>query len=253
MYTLWLSEKVFSMRFLRGDFKRPERDLIRPAYTEWEHAEIRLQGPADIFDRKDALGALNRAVLHRIRALDGHYQFRAIPGVDSTLKNTELLRILGLARGSVLDLIRQLRNRVEHELHEPPNRELCNLYLDAVWYFLRSTDSFLVEIAEDIYTDPGNDPEMAVLISPPVWKIYIEGLVADAPVSFLQTADTDHAYPMKIDYIFCDKNELSSYLRKIANSTGYLYYDQGGNVRFFGEIKDPECIRRFAQKYFSTF
>jgi hypothetical protein len=114
--------------------------------------------------------------LHRLKALNELYQFKAIPGIDATLKNMELLYSLGLARGSVLDLIRQLRNRVEHELRDPPDYGLCNLYLDAVWYFLRSTDSFMVEVTKDINVlDSESDREIAaIFISPPKWQVYIE-------------------------------------------------------------------------------
>jgi len=76
------------MRFRRGDYEEPVENSIYPAYAEWEHAAERLQGETDIFDCKDALMALNRAVLHRGKALNVRYQFRSIPGIDRTLKNT---------------------------------------------------------------------------------------------------------------------------------------------------------------------
>jgi hypothetical protein len=212
MYTLWLADVIFSMKFSRGDRRILTEDKISPAYNEWEHAETRLQGSTKI-DRKDGLGALNHAVLHRLKVLNELYQFKAIPGIDTTLKNTELLYSLGLARGSVLDLIRQLRNRVEHELHDPPDYELCHLYLDAVWYFLRSTDSFMVEVTRDInIVDSESDREMAtIFISPPKWRVYIEGPVADAPVSFLQNPNTNssHAYPIEINRIVHNPKDAS--------------------------------------------
>lgn len=251
MHTLWLSDKVFSMEFSRGDSKVLGEDAIYPAHTEWEHAEVRLRGQAGVYDRKDALGALNRAVLHRSRLLNEHYRFKAIPGVDPASKNSELLHIFGIARGSVLNLIRQLRNQVEHELHDPPDYELCNAYLDAVWYFLRSTDGLLVEITEDMHAvDPNSDQEIDVVISPPEWNVYIEGPVDNAPVSFLPVADTySHGYPAKIDYIFDNTQHREIYDAKI-NGTSFLW-DNSGQLEFFTEVRAPEWVKRFAQKYFS--
>jgi hypothetical protein len=251
MHTLWLSDKVFSMEFSRGDSKVLGEDAIYPAYTEWEHAEVRLRGQAGVYDRKDALSALNRAVLHRNRLLNEHYRFKAIPGVDPASKNLELLHIFGIARGSVLHLIRQLRNQVEHELHEPPDYELCSAYLDAVWYFLRSTDTLLAEITEDMHAvDRNLNQEIDVIISPPEWKVYIEGPINNAPVSFLPATGThSHVCPAKIDNIFHNTQRHEIYNARI-NGTSFLW-DNSGQAEFFAEVTDPEWVKKFAQKYFS--
>jgi hypothetical protein len=254
MYTLWLSDIIFSMKFSRGDRQTLTEEIINPAYTEWEHAETRLQGRTKI-DRKDGLSALNRAVLHRLKGLNELYHFRAIPGIDTTLKNTELLYNLGLARGSVLDLIRQLRNRVEHELHDPPDYELCNLYLDAVWYFLRSTDSFMIEVTKEINVfDSESDCEIAaIFISPPKWQVYIEGPVADAPVSFLHNPDVNSSdvYPIEINRIVHDPKDASPSQAMANENAGFLFCKHTEYVEFFGEIKDTECIKKLVRKYFS--
>jgi hypothetical protein len=98
-----------------------------------------------------------------------------------------------------------------------------------------------------------NDQEADVLIAPPKWKVYLEGAIASAPVSFAQPISSNRMYPIEISCVFDDKAKLSSYITETNRKGSYLYYDQEKHIEFYGEMKDPECIRRLAQKYFSTF
>jgi hypothetical protein len=113
----------------------------------------------------------------------------------------------------------------------------------------------MVEVTRDInIVDSESDREMAtIFISPPKWRVYIEGPVADAPVSFLQNPNTNssHAYPIEINRIVHNPKDASPSQAMANEDAGFLFHNHTEYVEFFGEIKDTKCIKKLAQKYFS--
>ena len=212
MSTIWLSSSVFSMEAVQDAVKRLDKNNIFFAYREWEHAEARLQGNPTEMDLKDALAALNRACLFRIRILKDVYNLKRIPGIDPNWGNTKILQYLGIARSSTLDIIRNLRNQVEHELNDPPSREACTLYLDTVWYFLRSTDSMVSKLSKGMWILGSEDSGviMTIFCAPPDWKIQIECFMDCELISDDKPMQEDAWIPLE-----CQVNSRSGEVRGV--------------------------------------
>lgn len=257
MHILRISNKIFAMDFSRGDHFIYDKEDILPAYQEWGHAEVRLDGPASTIDRKDCLLALNRAVLHRINILNRRYHLKKIPGMDPKAGNTIIMHKLGLARGSVLDLLRNLRNRVEHDLSEPPEQKECNLYLDAVWYFLRSTDRLVVEVASqiEVFHPETQDEPMSIYVSFPEWRIYIDGDLNLSPASFVDTSSHDEGASGSIQIGRISERGIFYKMDPLPEKVeGFLHIPPRSEfVNFGGEVKGDDFIFNFAKAYFSTY
>lgn len=124
-----------------------ETAAARP-YRHWAVA-------ADILDSVDpddvVLGTvvqkLHNAVDVRMRTLHDAYRLPALRKTLGWSRQTGTLTILerlGLVRPLVLERLRRIRNAVEHQDRGAPNASECAGLVDTVWYFLRSTDAFVV-------------------------------------------------------------------------------------------------------------
>lgn len=99
----------------------------------------------------------------------------------------------------------------------PPEIELCNRYLDFVWYFLKSTDSLLyLQMENMVFSEPNNLGEIRFDIefeSP--WSIMVSGNVDE---KFIIIGENDDA--IIIDEIQQTparvKNEIYGTLRPTA-------------------------------------
>jgi hypothetical protein len=109
----------------------------------WSHAEALLQGDPSDFKRTDALTTLKRAIDRRVRQLNTFHDFKSIPIPGKPNATLELLEYVGLIRPIMLQRLIEIRNAVEHEDALPPTVEELLIFLEFVWYFLRSTDSAL--------------------------------------------------------------------------------------------------------------
>jgi len=116
------------------------------------------------------------------------------------------------------------------------------------------TDPLLAQITKHmVIFDPNSGDEVAeVFISPPEWKVYIEGNLANAPVSFRHyTNASPQSYAIEIHRIINKNHGPDLYEAMRLRHTGLLYYGRSNNAVFFGELRDPNGIRRLAQRYFS--
>jgi hypothetical protein len=68
------------------------------------------------------------------------YEFGSIPLGKKPRHLLELLNHLGLVRPVMLRRLLDLRNALEHEDVPAPDKSECELLVEFVWYFLRSTD-----------------------------------------------------------------------------------------------------------------
>jgi hypothetical protein len=65
----------------------------------------------------------------------------------------------------MLQKLIDIRNAVEHEDVPPPDLETCKVFAEYTWYFLKSTDRMLQEVASSFELLPsGNDEEYYWLI-----------------------------------------------------------------------------------------
>jgi hypothetical protein len=141
----WLSwESVWRRREIVPD------DGITRLYEIHQHSCDQLAGNPTEFNRVDAIMALRRVVARRVKALIDKYQLRKLATGAKPKYDLELLEYFGIIRPLMLRRLVEIRNIVEHEDSSPPNVDECLMFVDLIWYFLRSTDGLLKVQPDDI-------------------------------------------------------------------------------------------------------
>jgi hypothetical protein len=124
-----------------NNYKRPFEIL--------KHAEDILSRDINNEYISDAIININRAITLRLKDIKRKFNFEGIP----YLRNKDLwsrLEELGLIRKHLINEINKLRNLIEHEDKGIPEINLCKLYLEFTWYFLKSTNLLCIRKLETI-------------------------------------------------------------------------------------------------------
>jgi hypothetical protein len=137
---IWLSPEILNWCYLGSAFSFDDDASWRRSYEIWQHSEELLSRGGSEFTRIDAITTLHRAIDHRIRLLALACSLKKLPLVERSKDSLEILGYLGIVRPLMLKRINDIRNIVEHEDGKPPSYEECLVFLEFVWYFLRSTD-----------------------------------------------------------------------------------------------------------------
>ena len=133
-------------------------DAANRPYEIHQHACDRLANNPNEFDRVDAIMSLRRAVSRRVQMLKDIYQLDELPIDPKPKGDLELLSHFGIVRPFMLRRLIDIRNIVEHQDTSPPPTDECLMFVDLVWYFLRSTDGLVREMVGDItFVPPGID------------------------------------------------------------------------------------------------
>lgn len=116
-------------------------------YEHW-HLAVELNTPdsSDIH-RGTAVLKLWNAVEARVRNLQESYKLHVLKktlGLPRNTEQLEFLNTLGLIRPLILQQLKNLRNKVEHQDTGAPTHIECTSLIDSVWYFLRSTDPLVL-------------------------------------------------------------------------------------------------------------
>jgi len=132
----------------------------------------------------------------------------------------------------LLTELMKVRNDIEHNDSPPPELQTCQMYIDVVWYFLKSTDQLLdMVIGEVVYEDTEANSGLTLEFQiSGAWKVKAEGVVQPKLLRKLASeADLEI-----LDF------ELSS---RTTNQA----------VRFNGTINlAPSTHRRLAHDYFGV-
>ncbi|MFM0251680.1 hypothetical protein [Paraburkholderia sediminicola] len=140
-----------------------EVDAVFRAYEIWRHARDRVVLGATDLDCIDAIGALRRAVNHRLKFLRSTYNFDHLPSTLGKKQTMERLQEFGIVRSAIIKDLLDVRNLIEHEDSEPPDIKQCRYYVDIVWYFLKSTDKLLDYRAEYLNFSHEDDKQFVEL------------------------------------------------------------------------------------------
>ncbi len=151
---LWVDPEILTWHMFVGGEEQVEDCQLKRSYRHWEHANDLAANARDEFGRIDIVTTLKRAVDTRLRILDQIYRFKTIPIPEKPKGLYELLTFLGIIRPLLLSRLYAIRRGVEHRDAEPPSLARCKEFVEFVWYFLRSTDILLTEIANRIEFDP---------------------------------------------------------------------------------------------------
>lgn len=68
-----------------------------------------------------------------------------------------VLELLGIVRPLMFSNLLEIRNAVEHQDAPPPDKRSCQIFLEFVWYFLRSTDRILQLVSNEIHFSRSRD------------------------------------------------------------------------------------------------
>lgn len=141
---VWLCDSVLDWSAKIESYSHTnEVDHLR-AYKLWKHAELILTGNANEFNRVDVISNLKRCLNQRLKFIEHVYSLKKIAVSDSPKGYLEYLESLGLVRPYMLKQLMLIRNDIEHNDAPPPNIERCRELLDLTWYFLKSTDIFIL-------------------------------------------------------------------------------------------------------------
>ena len=147
---IWLSSEVLRWTTYRGQSNLDDTDQWQRPYKMWNHAEELLSKSSSDFTRTDAITTLRRAVDRRIKHLATIYDFKRLPIPGKPQDILGILGFIGLVRPLMLGKLIEIRNLVEHEDASPPDYDEAIVFLEFVWYFLRSTDMLVREMPESI-------------------------------------------------------------------------------------------------------
>ncbi len=112
-------------------------------------AENHLNFNDDNDSRADAIVTLKRAINHRLKLIEKCYNLKKIDFPDKPKGYLELLESLGIVRPLLLKELMQIRNEIEHNDAKPPKMNVCRIYVDVVWYFLKSTNRMVTINSDD--------------------------------------------------------------------------------------------------------
>jgi hypothetical protein len=156
---MYLTPEVLEWKAEAEGSSIPDQSLWKRAYKIWAHAEQVLSCPTTEFQRVDAITTLKRASDHRVRLLNDFYSLRNISIKGKPSEILYLLEFVGIIRPLMLQKLIDIRNAVEHEDASPPSHEDCQVFLEFMWYFLRSTDKLTQYVLEDIGLRPFGEDE----------------------------------------------------------------------------------------------
>jgi hypothetical protein len=149
LQTQWLALEISSCGITRdgnpgvlGDHERPHR--------LWTHAERLIANRSSELALSDAILALNRSLRLRLESLERSYSFSLAPGIRAGARALERLAHFGIVRPLILRRLIDIRNAIEHQDDPPPPIDELELLLDAMWYFLRSTDQLVCREWKDL-------------------------------------------------------------------------------------------------------
>ena len=89
-----------------------------------------------------------------MRQLNAFHHLKGIPIPDKPSGNLEFLEYIGLIKPIMLQRLIEIRNAVEHEDATPRTVEELSIYLEFIWYFLRSTDNNLRRAIRSFHLQP---------------------------------------------------------------------------------------------------
>lgn len=156
---LWINKNIFDWYSYISGSSIGHHQTLR-SYELWQRAQELLTRDTE-FTKIDAIANLKRSLNQRLKLLESIYSFKKMPLRPSPKADLEYLETLGLVRPYMLKQLIQIRNDIEHNDSPPPPRNRCLELLDLIWYFLKSTDHLISQIAGDVFfqdlTAEGNE------------------------------------------------------------------------------------------------
>lgn len=233
---------------LSGDeWKRP--------YQILEHSENILLKETSEFERADVITNLRKAIDQRIRLIDKRYSLRSIPIKSKPSDYVELLEFLGIVRPKMLRKLIEIRNVVEHEDVAPPNQEECEVLLEFIWYFLRSTDLLTQRIVDTILFEELDDEDYWIEINLQPPDSLIPNIRGWVPANLVSMNHVDNWIALKTERVESAQESierLNSEGSKIESIDYFGSERKSDDIHFIGEIRgSEEILKNFYKFYFN--
>jgi hypothetical protein len=185
-----------------------------------------------------------------VQQLYAFCDLKAIPIPDKPSGTLELLEYVGLIRPLMLQRLIEIRNAVEHEDASPPRLEELHIFLEFVWYFLRSTDNALrhpIEsfVLQPIPLDEDSPYSVGVTLGPhPKWIPKIRGWVEPEMVSI----ENKQGWLMLKNTETITRQEFTAKSQKLDPLTETILKDHGldtrgknpDDIHLEGEVRGPK-------------
>lgn len=190
---MYLNDDFFNWPYSDYESTGVDFDKLTRAHDMWRHAQSRVKGEPNEFDRVDCISSLKRAVNSRLKTIESVYNFDKLPSLRSKKQTLEKYQDYGLIRPSILRDLFEIRNLLEHEDVDPPETDKCHLFIDIVWYFLKSTDSLLQMKCDCLIYE--SDTSELFMRPDSEWSYSLSGkvekhLVSDTPkTNFIELVD----------------------------------------------------------------
>jgi len=204
-------------------------------YEIWRHGSELMAGAKSQHDFEVAIMQFQRAVEQRDTILEQLYRFRTIPWFPSDASQYSIMASLGMIRPSLKEPLRELRNKIAHEVADVAlDRKQCDYLCDAAWYYLKATDLPARQCATTLGLTCGEDDSHWTMLEfgfkPGSWTIAIQG---DVPDRHVLTGRSPQALT-------------------IAVSTSTVAEHRGvRKVHFHGSVTGPDLLcRRLVQTFF---
>jgi len=165
MTPAWLNPSILEWELNISSWHSGNEDQVRRPYQHWHHANLLVESATSEFERTDVVTTLKRAVDSRLRHLNDVYRFKAIPLADKPDGIVETLGYFGIIRPMLISELLEVRNRVEHQDMEPPSQPRCRELVEFVWYFVRSTDLLVRQVADDFELGGGPDDAYGLTVT----------------------------------------------------------------------------------------
>ena len=125
-----------------------------PANEEWKHAYTYLDHAENLILHEktnfliDSISNLKRSIDHRMKLINKNYKIKKTSFYQNNKSIISALSEIGIVRPIMLNNLVKLRNYLEHQFGNPPDKERCKEFSEIVWYFLKSTDTLVMNIQD---------------------------------------------------------------------------------------------------------
>ena len=122
-----------------------DRESVIKSYSLLNHAENIISKHSNDDYLTDCIMNINKSIDHRLKLIRKIYSFDQMPyfSKKDLWKKLEKVKLI---RKYLIEEINTVRNLLEHEYASPPGKDKCKYYIEAVWFFLKATDSICCNI-----------------------------------------------------------------------------------------------------------
>ena len=247
---IWITTDILKWPVMAGSRDALVTSNWKRAYEIWQHASAKLlNNPTDL-DRTDAITSLKRCINQRLKQFELSYRIRPFL-IENHSQYLVILEKLGLVRPLLLQSLMEIRNKIEHEDQKPPKLDRCLEMLDVVWYFLKSTDTFIqLRTSSLVFETPKYDhsnDENRYWINIDIeqrnkWKLIASGWLPQENISLISKPDQIEILVDKLNTNQEEWKREGVHLDKLVT-----------NLYFSGSIIALPNQLEFARLYFSAY